>query len=104
MSTIGDLLVQNPTNPVQVTDLQTGTNKEWADKYHSIKNIIVLTRVENGWVQADFQTACHPLYDDDTVRMNTSAVPLNERRWRLQTEADCELWFHSEISNVVLAA
>lgn len=28
----------------------------------------------------------------------------NQRAWRLDTEADCELWFHTEISNVVLAA
>jgi hypothetical protein len=28
----------------------------------------------------------------------------NFRRWRLEYEADCESWFHNEVSNVVLAA
>jgi len=28
----------------------------------------------------------------------------NDRAWRLESEADCELWFHAEISNVVLTA
>ncbi|KYK60910.1 hypothetical protein DCS_02050 [Drechmeria coniospora] len=104
MRTVGELLMQSPTSPVKETQLQTGTNKKWAEQYHFIKNIITHTRVENGCAVADFQAAFLPPYADDALRMSAPAVSPNERQWRLQTEADCELWFHSEISNVVLAA
>lgn len=36
--------------------------------------------------------------------MSELAQPPNERYWRLETEADMEHWWHTEISNVVLAA
>jgi hypothetical protein len=32
--------------------------------------------------------------------MDEPAVAPNKRIWRLECEADCELWFHTEVSNV----
>ena len=43
-------------------------------------------------------------YHDDALRLNEPVHPPNYRRWRLQSEEDGLVWFHTEISNVVLAA
>jgi hypothetical protein len=43
-------------------------------------------------------------YDDDIARLGEPAYPPNYRTWRLQSEEDGINWFHSEISNIVLAA
>ena len=41
---------------------------------------------------------------DDQRRMGEPAQTPNDRFWRLETEADIEHWWHTEISDVVLAA
>lgn len=38
------------------------------------------------------------------MRLNEPAYPPNYRRWRLQSEEDGINWFHTEVSNIVLAA
>jgi hypothetical protein len=38
------------------------------------------------------------------LRLNEPVYPPNYRRWRLQSEEDGITWFHTEISNIVLAA
>ncbi|KAM0439584.1 hypothetical protein ACHAPT_000676 [Fusarium lateritium] len=42
--------------------------------------------------------------DDEVKRMSEVGQPPNSRHWRLETEADIEHWWHTEISDVVLAA
>ncbi|KYK56285.1 hypothetical protein DCS_08255 [Drechmeria coniospora] len=104
-STVGALLAQDPTNSVQNTGYTSSTNKAWTEGYHPIKNMTVHTKAcGDGLTYANFETAFLPLYDDDRVRMGTAAFPPNGRSWRMGSEADVELWFHTEISNVVLAA
>lgn len=104
-TTVADLLSENPTNWVHNTDYITYSDKSWARSYHPIRNIIVHTSIGQGrFTNADVETAFLPWSDDDDLRMRAHAVPPNQRTWRFETEADCELWFHSEISNVVLAA
>ncbi|KAJ4308011.1 hypothetical protein N0V84_012351 [Fusarium piperis] len=104
MPTVHDLILQHPTNIISNTGYQTASEKHWARVYHPISNIICHTRVHRGRTYADFERALLPLYDDDTIRLNHEAVPPNNRHWRLETEADCENWFNTEIVNVVLAA
>jgi hypothetical protein len=82
----------------------TGSDKEWARRYKPISNLVPHTRIIDGITYAEFDQGFLPLYDDDLVRMNEPAVAPNTRRWRFEMEADCENWFNSEISNVVLAA
>ncbi|KAK1762179.1 hypothetical protein QBC33DRAFT_601981 [Phialemonium atrogriseum] len=45
-----------------------------------------------------------PMLADDDIRKSTLAYPSNVRRWRPATEADCGLWFHTEVSNIILPA
>lgn len=53
---------------------------------------------------ADFEPAFLPMYDDDSIRFQEPCVAPNFRQWRLEVEADCEAWFHAEVSNVILSA
>lgn len=53
---------------------------------------------------ADFNSAFLPLYSDETKRMDLPAQATNQRRWRLETEADMTACWMTEVSNIVLAA
>ena len=104
-STVADLLWIDPTNRVHNTGYITHTDKAWARSYQPITNFFVHTRIyDDGNTYANFEPSFLPLYDDDNMRMMSPAVAPNQRAWRLESEADCELYFHTEISNVVLAA
>jgi len=107
-TTVGDLLAQHPVNPIHDTRFHTGSNKPWTKIYPPITKIIVRTRVQtvNGQqaVVANFDPAFLGEYHDDALRLNEPVYPPNYRHWRLQSEEDGVLWFHTEISNVVLAA
>lgn len=52
----------------------------------------------------NFDDAFLPLYEDDNLRLSQPAEPPNSRKWRFETEADCENWFNTEVVNVVLSA
>ncbi len=105
MTTVFDLLLLDPINPVVNENNVTTSNKEWASRYHPLRNLIVHTQVgPDGRVYANWDGAFLPACDDDTLRMGEPATHPNPRLWRFETEADCELWFHTEVSNVVLAA
>ncbi|KAK4098395.1 hypothetical protein N658DRAFT_518025 [Parathielavia hyrcaniae] len=68
MTTVFDLLLLDPINPVFNEENVTTSNKEWASRYHPLRSLIIHTQVGP------------------------------------DGRADCELWFHTEVSNVVLAA
>ncbi|KAF2456631.1 hypothetical protein BDY21DRAFT_39767 [Lineolata rhizophorae] len=53
---------------------------------------------------AEFEPAFLPMYNDDSIRLQEPCVAPNARQWRFEVEADCEAWFHAEISNIVLSA
>lgn len=97
-------ILQHPTNPVVNTRYTTGSDKEWARQYKPITKLIPCTYLADGITYANFEEALLPLYDDDSLRMSELTVASNSRGWRLEVEADCENWFNSEISNIVLAA
>lgn len=104
---IAALLALSPTNPVDDAGNHTPSNKEWAKRnYPEIDNFNVWTRRRpDGISEANLDRgAVWPEDQDDLVRYNEPAFPPNERRWYFETEADCQLWFTTEISNVVLAA
>ncbi|AEO69952.1 uncharacterized protein THITE_2171159 [Thermothielavioides terrestris NRRL 8126] len=104
MATVYDLLTQHSTNVVHNTHYVTQSNKEWARNYHPIRNLVVHSyHGGDGLVHADFDSAFLGSYEDDGMRMDEPAMAPNKRIWRLECEADCELWFHTEVSNVVLA-
>jgi len=106
-TTVADLLGQHLTNEVQTTGQATQSDKAWTRNYHPIRNLYVHTQVnhrDDGLVYANFERALLPWDADDTMRTAEPAIPANHRIWRLESEADCELWFHSEVSNIVLAA
>ncbi|TQV95309.1 hypothetical protein IF1G_06296 [Cordyceps javanica] len=103
--TAGYHIAQHPTNIPYNTDYRTGTNKEWARQYKPIRNLVLHSRVdEEGLTEASFDNAFLPLFDDDGLRMSQPCVAPNTRSWRFEVEADCEHWFHAEISNIVLSA
>ncbi len=113
-TTVQALLGQHPTNPVHATELHTGSNKPWTKAFPPITNMKVHTQVidqlrdEQGRlryiVKADFDGPFLPEYDDDQIRFDQPAYPTNYRKWRLASEKDGHLWFHTEVSNIVLAA
>lgn len=104
-TTVGSLLHQHPHNPVKETHNQSQSNKSWAKAYHPISKFKVWTSVQGpNAVVANFDDAFLGEYDDESLRLNQPAHPPNDRTWRLDSEADAVLWFHTEISNVVLAA
>jgi hypothetical protein len=81
------------------------TDKAWARSYRPIQNLMVHTFVDNnGYSNTLFDRGFHPWYEDDDLRLGSTAVAPNRRTWRLESEADCELWFHTEISNITFAA
>ena len=102
-TTVSDLILLYPTNPIGHTGNNTRSDKQWAQNYHPIQNLRIHSVVDgNGLTHPDFTRAFIPWGKDDTLRLSAHAVPSNQRTWLFATEADCELWFHSEISNVVL--
>ncbi|POR33875.1 Uncharacterized protein TPAR_05929 [Tolypocladium paradoxum] len=103
-TTVGYLLSQHPTNPVDDPRYETDTKKGWAKRFEPISRVKVHTSVQDGIVLADFDSALGREQADDTVRQQLGAYPPNYRHWRLETESDAKNWFHHEISSVVLAA
>jgi hypothetical protein len=101
---LATLLQQHPSNPVTDTGIESSTNKEWARNYEPIRNFSIRTVIQDGRVNAMYDGPFLPLYADDDLRMNEDGYPPNYRRWRLDTERDRSSWFHTEVSNVVLAA
>jgi len=102
-TTVSDLLSTHPENEVYNPEFVTQSNKAWAQSFSWIRNLTVHTWIEDELAYTDFKAFIQQ-HDDDTLRLSELAVHPNRRKWRLETEADCELWFHSEVSNIVLAA
>jgi hypothetical protein len=70
-----------------------------------MRNLTVHTTVDHeAIVHAAFDPAFLPLCNDEEKRTTEPGYPANSRFWRLETEADVEHWWHTEISDVVLAA
>ena len=53
---------------------------------------------------ANYDGAFLDMYEDDELRMQELAYPPNVREWRMAYEEDGVNWFHTEVSNVALAA
>ncbi len=105
MTTVFDLLSEDPTNPVVNSNNVTNSNKPWANSYHPLWNLIVHTYLgADNLVHANWESVFCPLGDDDSYRLASPAERPSPRLWSFNTEADCELWFHTEVSNVVLSA
>ena len=104
-NTVANLFAKHPTNKVLNGGNKTQSNKPWTQNYHPIHDLRVHTRLyRDGKTYADFETAFLAWEEDDNLRISAQAVDPNRRTWLFETEADCELWFHSEISNVILPA
>jgi hypothetical protein len=102
---LDDLLRQHPVNPVDNPGYPSDTNKQWALKYPIIRNLRVHTRTNTaGYVDADYEGIFLPEYADDALRRSAYGYPPNARQWRFDTESSIQLWFETEISNIVLAA
>ncbi|POR37631.1 Uncharacterized protein TPAR_02173, partial [Tolypocladium paradoxum] len=104
MTTAQDVIMQNSANVIQNPDSISYTDKTWAQGYHSITNFNVMTTVDEDSIWHSNFNRLLPLYDDDQHRLNEPAGFPNERSWRLETEADIENWWHTEVSNPVLSA
>ncbi|KAG4254570.1 hypothetical protein FPRO03_06910 [Fusarium proliferatum] len=104
-NTAQQLILQHSTNPVNNPGYETKTDKAWTHAYKPIKKVTSHTMTgSDGLTHANFEEAFLPLQADDELRFRQRAVPPNNRHWRLETEADCENWFHTEVVNVVLSA
>lgn len=105
MPSAGEPISQHSVNVVDNTDYISYTNKAWAQLYPSIENLSVHSSVnQDGTVHATFELAFQSLLADEEKRTVEPAHPPNDRFWRVETEADAEHWWHTEISDVVLAA
>ncbi|KAF5564823.1 hypothetical protein FPHYL_4522 [Fusarium phyllophilum] len=105
MSTAGELIQQHPANVVANPGYKTTSDKAWAHDYNPIKTTTVHTIIgRDGITHANFEDAFMGMEEDDSLRFRQPAVRTNQRHWRLETEADCENWFNTEITNVVLSA
>ncbi|KAI8713971.1 hypothetical protein NCS52_01116200 [Fusarium sp. LHS14.1] len=103
-SSVATLIGQHPSNPCQETHLASGSSKAWTKAYPPITNLIVHSKMQGDQAtQADFR-AFHPEFEDDTLRLQERGSAPNERSYRLNTEEDGVTWFHTEVSNIVLAA
>lgn len=103
-TTAAQLIAQHPTNPVDDPDYHSSSSKAWTKKYPPIAKLNVHTRMQGGGLHADFESAFYEEFEDDSLRLSESANPPNYRQWRLNSEEDGINWFHTEISNIVLAA
>jgi hypothetical protein len=105
MPTTLELILQHSVNNIHNPQYTSSTNKAWAAVYPAIDQLTVRTTVNHdGAVHATFEPAFLPLSADEDRRTSAPAYPPNERFWRLETEADAEHWWHTEISDIVLAA
>jgi hypothetical protein len=105
MASAGELILQHPVNLVDNPKYITYTDKYWAREYPPLRNFTVHSTVDHdGTIHAAFDPAFLPLCADEERRTSEPAQPPNSRFWRLETEADVEHWWHTEISDVVLAA
>ncbi|KAH7465221.1 hypothetical protein FOMA001_g17346 [Fusarium oxysporum f. sp. matthiolae] len=99
------LILSHPTNPMHNPGYVTQSDKVWAQDFKAIKTVTTQTIIGgDGKTHANFEDSFMKLQDDDALRFREPAVHPNNRLWRLETEADCENWFNSEITNVVLSA
>ena len=104
---ISQLLGERPTNYTEYTGERTDTNKAWTKSFHPITRCRVyshLSENDTETVHADWDGPFLPLFADDTVRMGLLGSRPNPRRHYLGTEEDCAVWFHTEVSNIVLSA
>lgn len=105
LPTAAVMLDQHPPNDIVHTESNSGqNNRSWIPNYHPISNLIVHTTISlDGVVNATYEAGFLPEGNDDRLRLNAIALPPNKREWHLLSVADRELWFHTEISNIVLA-
>ncbi|KAJ2893603.1 hypothetical protein MKZ38_008426 [Zalerion maritima] len=86
-SPVRTFLEQHPTNPVGETGYTSSSHKNWARDFASINKLYVHSFLkDDGGVGAKFENAFLDL------------------EWRLAYEEDGINWFHTEVSNIVLAA
>ncbi|KAI8681683.1 hypothetical protein NCS55_00420800 [Fusarium keratoplasticum] len=107
MSSVQSLIFQHPTNSIDNPDITSYTSKTWAKSYASLRRYRLHTTMDMGSGEVtgvDFDTAFLPLMDDEEKRMSEVGQLPNARHWRFETEADIEHWWHTEVSDVVLAA
>lgn len=105
MSSVQSLISDHPSNSIDNPNITSYTMKTWAKSYAPIRRYRLHTVVdEQGMTYADFDTPFLPLMDDEEKRMSEVGHPPNSRHWRFETEADIEHWWHTEVSDVVLAA
>lgn len=105
MSSAGELILQHSQNFVDNPLYVSYTDKPWARSYPPMQNLSVHSTVDQeGTFHATFDPEFLPLGDDEEKRASEAVHPPNHRFWRLETEADIEHWWHTEVSNIVLAA
>ena len=102
---IRQLLMEKPRGKVENMYLLSNGVGAWVKTHPVIKNrIIHSTTHADGSTWAEFDRAFLAQDEDDDLRLAGTAMRPNERSWEFKVKADCELWFHTEISNVVLTA
>jgi len=105
MTSAYDLIGQHPSNTLYNPRLVSYTDKTWARPYPPMQNLTVYTTIDNeGTVHASFDPAFLALDNDEEKRASEPARSPNERYWRLETESDVEHWWHTEVSDIVMAA
>lgn len=99
MSSVQSLIYDHPSNFIANPNITSYTGKTWVKSYAPIRRYRLHTAIdETGMTHADFDSAFLPLMNDEEKRMSEAGHPPNSRHWRF------EHWWHTEVSDVVLAA
>lgn len=104
-TTVDQLILEHHTNPVNCnTDYISQSDKSWIRKYPAITKLAVHSYPQpGGAVTTMFDGPFLPQYEDDGLRGSQPAYPPNERSWVLNSKDDNATFFHTEVSNIVLA-
>ncbi|KAJ4307647.1 hypothetical protein N0V84_012591 [Fusarium piperis] len=105
MTSVQALIDDHPSNHIDNPNITSYTGKTWAKSYAPVQRYRLHTTVDaQNMTHANFDHGFLPLMDDEEKRMSEVGYPPNARHWRFETEADIEHWWHTEVSDVVLAA
>lgn len=101
--TVEDLIYSHPKNPVESTNYQSASDKAWANNYPPITKFTLHTSAPDVHVFDTINYTFGPFLSDDRLRVLRPGANPNFRQWLLNSEEDAINFFHTEVSNPVLA-
>jgi hypothetical protein len=98
-------ILSHSANPVHDSARKEESREAWFQRFPPIARLVVRTRnVSRGRIAGGFDEAFLPNYGGERYYGEPAGPATESREWHLKTEADCEAYFLTEISSVVVAA